>query len=40
VKVPKDRSPGSLRLEVRFDSGPLQGELSSSVELRVVETPR
>jgi len=40
VKVPKDQPKGPLRLEVRFDSGPLQGEITGGAELAVIESPR
>jgi len=40
VKVPKDQSEGPLRIEVRFDSGPLRGEIAAGVDLDVVTNPR
>jgi hypothetical protein len=40
VKVPKDQPKGPLRIEVRFDSGPLRGEVTGGAEVAVVEGKR
>jgi hypothetical protein len=40
VKVPKDQTAGALRIEVRFDSGPLRGELTARKNLTVVSSSR